>query len=215
MRKLIETPQIDRLAREGMIFHRALVPNSICGPARATLLTGTYSHINGFYNNSNRRFDSSQPTFVKLLQAAGYQTAIAGKWHLESDPVGFDYWNILPGQGLYYNPPTIENGRRTRHTGCVTDIITDQALDWFKLVRFYVPEAESWELYDREKDPSELRDCSKDPAYDETLVQLKAELERLRVELKVPKETPRSAFGNAPIAPSSIKPAAGTPPPER
>ncbi|MEY4387519.1 MAG: hypothetical protein RLY20_2802, partial [Verrucomicrobiota bacterium] len=131
-RKLIETPNIDRIAAGGMLFHRSLVPNSICGPARATVLTGTYNHINGFYNNSNCRFDSEQTTFVKLLHAAGYQTAVVGKWHLESDPVGFDYWHILPGQGTYYNPPMIDNGRRVKHTGYVTDIITDLSLDWLK-----------------------------------------------------------------------------------
>jgi arylsulfatase A-like enzyme len=131
-RKLIETPNIDRIAKAGMLFQRSLVPNSICGPARATVLTGTYNHINGFYNNSNCRFDSSQDTFVKRLDASGYETAIVGKWHLGSDPVGFDYWHILPGQGAYYNPPMIDNGRKVKHAGYVTDIITDLSLDWLK-----------------------------------------------------------------------------------
>ncbi|HEY2343000.1 MAG TPA: sulfatase-like hydrolase/transferase, partial [Chthoniobacteraceae bacterium] len=90
-RKLIETPNIDRLAKEGMRFNRCLVPNSICGPSRATVLTGKYNHINGFYNNTNCKFDGSQMTFPKLLQAAGYQTAMIGKWHLETDPTGFDF----------------------------------------------------------------------------------------------------------------------------
>ena len=116
-RKLLETPNIDRIGREGMRFDRCLVPNSICGPSRATVLTGKYSHLNGFYNNSNSRFDGSQTTFPKLLQAAGYQTAIVGKWHLVSDPTGFDYWHILPGQGVYYNPPMIRNGQRVKHDG--------------------------------------------------------------------------------------------------
>ena len=118
-RRLIDTPNIDRLAREGMRFDRCLVPNSICGPSRATVLTGKYSHLNGFYNNTNSRFDGSQTTFPKLLQAAGYQTAIFGKWHLVSDPTGFDYWHILPGQGVYYNPPMIDNGQRVKHQGYV------------------------------------------------------------------------------------------------
>ena len=116
-RNLIQTPNIDRLAQEGMRFDRCLVPNSICGPSRATVLTGKYSHINGFYNNTNSRFDGSQTTFPKLLQAAGYQTAIIGKWHLVSDPTGFDYWEILPGQGVYYNPPMIRNGRAGQARG--------------------------------------------------------------------------------------------------
>jgi arylsulfatase A-like enzyme len=130
--KVNRTPNIDRLAKEGMRFDRCLVPNSICGPSRATVLTGKYSHINGFYNNTNSRFDGSQTTFPKLLQKAGYQTAIIGKWHLVSDPTGFDYWEILPGQGQYYNPPMIRNGQRVKHEGYVTDIITDRALDWLK-----------------------------------------------------------------------------------
>ena len=111
-RRLIETPHIDRLAREGMRFDRCVVPNSICGPSRATVLTGKYSHQNGFYNNTNSRFDGSQTTFPKLLHAAGYQTAIFGKWHLVTDPTGFDEWQILPGQGVYYNPAMIHNGQR-------------------------------------------------------------------------------------------------------
>ena len=115
-----------------MRFDRCLVPNSICGPSRATILTGKYSHLNGFYNNTNSRFDGSQTTFPKLLQAAGYQTAIIGKWHLVSDPTGFDYWHILPGQGVYYNPPMIDNGQRVKHEGYTTDIITDLSLDWLK-----------------------------------------------------------------------------------
>lgn len=131
-RRLLDTPNFDRLAHEGMLFNRCIVPNSICGPSRATVLTGQYNHINGFWNNSNCRFDGSQTTFPKLLQAKNYQTAMIGKWHLGSDPTGFDEWNILPGQGIYYNPPMIHNGKRVQHEGYVTDIITDLSLDWLK-----------------------------------------------------------------------------------
>lgn len=129
-RKLIDTPHIDRIAKEGMRFDRCLVPNSICGPSRATVLTGKYSHSNGFYNNTNNRFDGSQATFPKLLQKAGYQTAIFGKWHLVSEPTGFDHWHILPGQGIYYNPPMIKNGERKKENGYTTDLITDFSLEW-------------------------------------------------------------------------------------
>jgi len=131
-RKLLETPNFDRIAKEGMRFDRCLVPNSICGPSRAVVLTGKYNHINGFYNNTNSRFDGSQTTFPKLLQKAGYQTAIVGKWHLGSDPTGFDYWNILPGQGVYYNPALNEMGKTSRHEGYVTDVITDLSLNWLR-----------------------------------------------------------------------------------
>ncbi|HYF34134.1 MAG TPA: sulfatase [Prosthecobacter sp.] len=131
-RKLLDTPGMDRLAKEGMRFDRCLVTNSICGPSRATVLTGKYSHANGFYNNSNSVFDGSQQTFPKLLQKAGYQTAVIGKWHLMSDPTGFDYWHILPGQGIYYNPPMIDNGKPVKHEGYTSDIITDLSLDWLK-----------------------------------------------------------------------------------
>jgi arylsulfatase A-like enzyme len=131
-RKLVQTPHIDRLAREGMRFDRCLVPNSICGPSRATVLTGKYSHRNGFYNNANSRFDGSQATFPKLLQASGYQTAIIGKWHLVSEPTGFDEWRILPGQGVYYNPTMVHNGQRERHEGYVTDLIADFSLQWLR-----------------------------------------------------------------------------------
>lgn len=129
-RKLNSTPNIDRIAKEGVRFDRCLVPNSICGPSRATVLTGKYSHINGFYNNTNNKFDGSQTTFPKLLQKAGYQTAIVGKWHLVSNPTGFDFWQILPGQGIYYNPPMVRMGEKIKTEGYVTDITTDISLDW-------------------------------------------------------------------------------------
>jgi arylsulfatase A-like enzyme len=131
-RHLVDTPHIDRLGKEGMRFDRCVVPNSICGPSRASLLTGKYSHLNGFYNNTNSRFDGSQTTFPKLLRAAGYQTAIFGKWHLVSTPTGFDEWHILPGQGVYYNPAMIHNGQQVKHEGYTTDIISELSLDWLK-----------------------------------------------------------------------------------
>jgi len=129
--KINKTPNIDRLAAEGMKLNNCFCTNSICGPSRAVMLTGKYSHKNGFYDN-NSRFDGSQPTVAKMLQAAGYQTCMIGKWHLVSNPTGFDYWHILPGQGAYHNPPMIEMGKKVQHTGYVTDIITDLSIDWIK-----------------------------------------------------------------------------------
>ena len=123
------TPNIDRIAREGMIFRNSFVTNSICGPCRAVVLTGLHSHLNGFRQNGDR-FDGSQQTFPKLMREAGYQTALFGKWHLESDPTGFDAWEVLPGQGHYYNPDFITPSGREQVEGYVTDIVTDKALDW-------------------------------------------------------------------------------------
>lgn len=127
--KLIKTPALDRIANEGVRFENSFVTNSICGPSRATLLTGKYSHLNGFKDHRDR-FDGSQVTFPKVLQEAGYKTAIVGKWHLKSEPTGFDYWNILKGQGQYYNPTLkeIDKAEDTQHEGYSTDIVTDLAL---------------------------------------------------------------------------------------
>ena len=100
----IHTPNLDRVAQDGVRFTRSYVANSLSGPSRACMLTGKHSHKNGFTNNEHGIFDGSQQTMPKLLQAAGYQTAIIGKWHLHSTPTGFDHWDILPGQGDYYNP---------------------------------------------------------------------------------------------------------------
>jgi len=129
--KMNHTPHLDRLAKEGMRFEHCFCTNSICAPSRAVILTGKYSHLNGHIDNS-KKFDGAQQTAPKLLQQAGYETAVIGKWHLQSDPTGFDYWNILPGQGLYYNPMLIEMGTRKKHEGYVSEIITDHALRWLK-----------------------------------------------------------------------------------
>ncbi len=127
---LNQTPNIDRIAHEGMRFDRCYVTNSLCGPSRACILTGKYSHKNGFYDNLRGKFDGSQVTFPKLLEQVGYQTAIIGKWHLVTDPTGFDYWEVLPGQGQYYRPDFISATGRRSIPGYVTEIITDEALDW-------------------------------------------------------------------------------------
>ncbi|HZX09554.1 MAG TPA: sulfatase-like hydrolase/transferase [Acidobacteriota bacterium] len=129
--KINKTPHIDRIASQGIRFNNCFCTNSICAPSRATILTGKYSHINGVRNNA-QEFDVTQMTFPKLLKDAGFQTAMIGKWHLKSAPTGFDYWNVLPGQGHYYNPDFIEMGQKKHHTGYVTDIITDRALDYLQ-----------------------------------------------------------------------------------
>ena len=131
--RLNSTPNLDRIAKEGMLFRNSFCANSICGPSRANILTGKHSHKNGFLNNEQMRFDGSQMTFPKLLQKSGYQTALMGKWHLVTDPTGFDKWEILPGQGSYYNPHFIQmDGTRKQRPGYCTDIVTDLALDWLQ-----------------------------------------------------------------------------------
>lgn len=131
--KINQTPNIDRIAEEGMILENCFCTNSICAPSRATILTGKYSHLNGVETLGDK-FDSSQKTFPDLFQKDGYQTAMIGKWHLgqekQSQPSGFDYWNVLPGQGEYFNPEMIEMGEKKYFDGYVTDIITDLSLDW-------------------------------------------------------------------------------------
>lgn len=129
--QLVQTPNIDRIADEGVRFDGAYVTNSICGPSRATLLTGKYSHKNGFKDNETSTFDHGQGLFVKGLQEVGYQTAWIGKQHLGNSPQGFDYYSILPGQGAYYNPDFINTGGEREHVeGYVTNIITDKAEAW-------------------------------------------------------------------------------------
>jgi len=126
-----ETPNLDRLANEGMRFDRCFVTNSICAPSRAVILTGKHSHLNGQLSNLET-FNGQQQTFPKLLQQAGYETALIGKWHLKSEPTGFDHWQVLIGQGPYYNPRFLVPGDTIQITGYTTDIITDQALEWLE-----------------------------------------------------------------------------------
>ncbi|HET8854739.1 MAG TPA: sulfatase [Salinimicrobium sp.] len=129
--QLAPTPNIDRIAENGAIFHNNFNTNSICGPSRAVILTGKHSHINGFRMNGET-FDGSQPTLPKYMQEAGYKTAVIGKWHLHGKPQGFDYWKILKDQGNYYNPVFIEEKDTGVIQGYATDIITALGLDWLK-----------------------------------------------------------------------------------
>jgi arylsulfatase A-like enzyme len=131
LQSLNPSPNIDRLAREGMRFDRAYVGNSICGPSRATLLTGKHSHMNGKYDNRGG-FNHDQQQFQKILQKNGYQTVMVGKIHLNGNMQGFDYWEVLPGQGKYYNPSFKTEQGDTKYEGHVSDIVTDKALDWLE-----------------------------------------------------------------------------------
>ncbi len=126
---LNNTPNIDRIATEGAIFKKGFVTNSICAPSRAVMLTGKHSHVNGKVDNM-LPFNWDQENFAKTLQKSGYQTAMVGKIHLNGLPQGFDYSNVLPGQGNYYNPDFIENGNKIKYDGYVTTITTNLALDW-------------------------------------------------------------------------------------
>jgi len=128
------TPNIDRIAKEGIRFTNCFCTNSLCGPSRAVLLTGKYSHLNGFMRNGNT-FNGEQQTVAKLMQKAGYTTAIFGKWHLGSTPTGFDDYEVLIGQGPYFNPPMKSPKGIVHHKGYTTDIITDRTLNWLKTKR--------------------------------------------------------------------------------
>ena len=133
--RINRTPNIDRLAQEGMRFDHCFVTNSICTPSRAAILTGTYNHVNGVTTLSTH-LDNRWPNVAKHLRANGYQTAMIGKWHLGQGPThcptGFDYWNVLPGQGAYHNPKMIEMGEEKVFEGYTTDIIADQTLTWLR-----------------------------------------------------------------------------------
>ena len=129
------TPNLDRIAQGGMRLDNCFCANSICTPSRATILTGQHSHINGVKTLGDK-IDNRGPNLAKELQAVGYQTAVVGKWHLGVGeahcPTGFDYWCVLPGQGLYHDPEMIEMGEHKVFPGYVTDIVTDLSLDWLK-----------------------------------------------------------------------------------
>lgn len=134
--RYVETPNLDRIAADGIRFTNSFVANSLSGPSRACMLTGKHSCANKFYDNSRSKFNGEQQTFPKLLQKVGYQTAIVGKWHLGTLPTGFDYWKIVPMQGDYYNPDFITQQNDTiQEHGYITNLITDHALEWMEKER--------------------------------------------------------------------------------
>ncbi len=133
--ELAPTPSIDRIAQEGLLFEKSFCTNSICGPSRASILTGKHSHLNGFLGNGYQ-FDGHQQTFPVLMQKAGYRTALIGKWHLGTDPVGFDHWEVLPGQGSYYNPDLKQmDGEMRRYQGHCNDVVTSITLNQLEKVK--------------------------------------------------------------------------------
>lgn len=175
------TPRLDRLAAEGMLFVDSFVSNSICVPGRAAVLTGQYGHLTGVMTNQDPLHPSAV-TFPSLLRDAGYRTALFGKWHLRIDPMGFDHYEILSGQGRYYNPVLHTPGDSARHLGYTPDIITERALAWleerddeapFLLLIHHNASHRYW-----------------DPSYAQVREELQRRLAALRQELRAPQEDP-------------------------
>ena len=193
---LVQTPNIDRIAAGGMRFDRAYVGNAICGPSRATLLTGLHSHANGFYSNEwSGPFDGAQQTFPKLLQNAGYQTAVIGKWHLYSDPTGFDHWDVIDNvmeQGTYYNPSFRSPEGIEETTGYVADLVTEKAIGWLEQARasdkpFFLLYSHKTPHRDWLPGPDELRNWNEDAkvAEPDTLFRTTDGLTRARREARM------------------------------
>src|SRR5436305_2219011 len=212
LHKVVRTPNLDKLARQGVRFTNSMVTNSICTPSRAAILTGQYSHKNGVYT-LNDALDGSRDNIAKQLKAAGYQTAMIGKWHLKNNPTGFDYWNILPGQGVYYNPEFItEDGKKT-HKGYCTDLIADFSLEWLKkrdkskpffLMCHHKAPHRPWDpapkyahLFDDQTipEPDNLSDHYEGKARSVAAVQMKVGENNTKTDLKV--EKPADLHGDA------------------
>jgi len=165
--KVAPTPNLDRIAREGMLFRNCLVTNSICTPSRAAIFTGKYAHKNGVYKFT--ALDQSQPTLPKMMQAAGYHTGLVGKYHLHSNPVGLDFWSVLPGQGCYHDPQFVEmgdehpsgwvkRGKRTTYQGHSSDVIADKAIHYLTNVR---PKDKPFYFCCQFKAPHDTWECAK------------------------------------------------------
>jgi len=161
------TPNIDRIAKEGILFENCFVTNSICTPSRSAIFTGKYSHLNGVYKFT--ALDQRQPTLPKLMRKAGYHTALVGKYHLHSNPAGLDYWSILPGQGRYHDPEFVEmgdenpsgwvdDGKRTEYKGHSSDVIADKALDYLRNKR---PKDKPFMFFCHFKAPHDTWECAR------------------------------------------------------
>jgi len=168
--KAAPTPNIDRIAKSGMLFENCFVTNSICTPSRAAIFTGKYAHANGVYKFT--ALDQRQVTLPKLMRAAGYHTGFVGKYHLHSNPVGFDYWSILPGQGRYHNPQFVEmgdehasgrvaRGKRTTYKGHSSDVIGDKALNHLKKLKKLRPKDKPFIFFCHFKAPHDRWECAK------------------------------------------------------
>ncbi len=205
--RINQTPHIDRIAAEGMRFDNCFCTNSICTPSRAAILTGTYNHVNGVTTLSTH-LDGRLLNYPRVLREHGYQTAVIGKWHLGHggihDPTGFDYWDVLPGQGLYHDPEMIRMGERTKRSGYATDLITDYSLDWlrgrdpdrpFCLMVHHKAPHRSWEPDDRHADMYEDEDIPEPETFNDdysnraraaTAARMRVESDLNAEDLKVP-----------------------------
>jgi arylsulfatase A-like enzyme len=177
--RINQTPNLDRIAQGGMRFNNCFCTNSLCEPSRATILTGTYNHVNRV-TTIGAHLDNRQENIAKILQRNGYQTAIVGKWHLGQGeahwPTGFEYWNILQGQGPYFDPEMVRNGEKIQYTGYTTDLITDLSLDWLKardldkpffLMYHHKAPHRPWDLDDKHADLYEDIDIPEPETFDD------------------------------------------------
>ncbi len=182
------TPVLDSLANEGIIFDQAFCTNSICTPSRANIMTGQYSQTNGMLD-----LDGALPAEKQYLamemKKLGYQTAIIGKWHLKEEPAKFDYYEVLPGQGKYFDPEFRKKGEGSwpdnlvSYEGHSSDIITDRTLDWLEKSYSIEQTPAAWEFYDLSKDPQEVHNVYGDPAYKEIIADMKQQLREKREAL--------------------------------